>query len=94
MYQAMGAPSVMKTAIKTQETEIYPENLLPFRAFTSLQTQWHSGGMGGRSGMIYSEVYKWMDEQGITKRKKRQDTMWAVQVMEGEALKVWAEKRE
>lgn len=56
-----------------------------------MQTQWHIG-LSGRTGLIYSEAWKWMTEQGITKRKQRQDVMWCLQVMEGEALRVWAEQ--
>lgn len=89
MFQAMGAPAALSSAIEAQETEIYPENQRPLQAFEALQTQWRSG-MGGREGMIYSEVYRWMDEHGITKRKARIDLMWAIQVMEAEALKIWA----
>lgn len=74
------------------EVEIYPENWLAILAFCDLQTQWRSG-MGGREGLIYSEAYGWMDERGIRKRKKRQDLMWALRVMEMTALKVWAEAR-
>lgn len=92
MWQALGAPDVLRAAIEEQQTNVYPENTLPLQAFIALQTQWRSG-MGGREGLIYGEAYKWMDEHGIRKQKKRQDLMWAVQVMEFEALRVWAEAR-
>lgn len=50
--------------------------------------------MAGREGLIYSEAWRWMDEAGITRRKKRQDLMHCLRVMEGEALMVWAERRD
>lgn len=92
MWQAMGAPAAMKAAIEQQETGVYPENHLALQAFASLQTQWRSG-MSGRESLIYSEAWKWMDEQGITKRKKRRDLMRCLQIMEAEALKTWSAQR-
>lgn len=92
MWQAMGAPDVMRSAIEEHETEVFPENKLALQAFSDLQTQWRYS-MVGREGLIYRAVYQWMDEQGIRKRTHRHDLMWAVQVMEFEALRVWGEKR-
>lgn len=76
------------------EIDVYPENWPAFVCFTSLQTQWHMGGMGGRTGLMYSAAYQWMDEQGIKKRSKRQDLMQCLRVMEIEALNVWSEKKD
>ena len=92
MFKAMGAPASMRNAIEAQETDVYPENMLPLQAFGELQTQWRSG-MGGREGMIYSEIWKWMDEQRIIKRKRRQDLMRCLRVMEAEALRVWSARQ-
>jgi hypothetical protein len=94
MFQAMGAPGHLRKTIESQKTEVFPENIVAVRAFLFLQTQWRSAGMGGRIGLVYQEAWKWMDEQGITRRKKRMDLMECLQVMEAEALKVWCEKRQ
>ena len=74
--------------------DVYPENQRAVQAFIDLQTQWRSSGMGGRSGLIYREVYGYMDEIGLTKRKHRLDLMHALRVMEAEALKVWGEQQD
>lgn len=63
------------------------------QVFLAMQTQWRCS-MGGREGLIYSEAWKWMDEAGIRKPKKRMGLMRCLQTMENEALSAWAEKRE
>lgn len=50
--------------------------------------------MGGRDSLIYGEFWKLLDEQGIRKKRKRQELFEAVRVMERETLKAWAEQRE
>lgn len=75
-------------------TDVYPENQRALQAFVNLQTQWRSSGMGGRSGLIYHEVYGYMDEIGLAKRKHRLDLMHALRIMEGEALKIWGEQQD
>ena len=72
------------------EIDVFPENWPALCCFMDLQTQWRSG-MGGREGLIYAEVRGWMDERGLTRKKKRQDLMWRVQVLEMAALNAWAE---
>ena len=41
--------------------EIWPENWPAFQLFVSLQTQWHTGGMGGRTGLRYEALYPLLD---------------------------------
>ncbi len=91
MFKAMGAPASIRNAIEAQETDVYPENWLALQAFSELQTQWRSG-MSGRESLIYAEAWKWMDEHGITRRKRRKDLMSCLRVMEIEALRVWGER--
>lgn len=94
ILMAMGIPESMWEKMREKAViEIYPENWRAVQAFIDLQTQWRSGGMGGRSGLIYSEVYGYMNEMGITRRRKRKDLMWALQVMESEALNVWSQTK-
>lgn len=93
MLAAMGVPPEMWEKMREKSSlEIYPENASAVEAFVALQTQWRTG-MNGREGLIYSEVYGYMDEIGITRRRKRKDLLWALRVMEGEVLNVLAENR-
>ena len=39
-------------------------------------------------------LYAYMDEPGITRRKKRLDLMWALRIMETEALRIWDQERQ
>lgn len=93
-HDALAAFGVSAEALPDREeaVTVYPENWTALQAFLGLQTQWRSG-MGGREGLIYSEAYAWMSENGITRRKKRQDTMWALRAMENEALRIFDEQR-
>lgn len=56
-----------------------------------MSTQWHSG-MGGREGLRY-EVLPVIEQRLGVKKKQRNDLFWALQIMEGEALRVWGEQR-
>lgn len=49
--------------------------------------------MAGREGLIYGEAYKWMDEHGIIRPKKRRALMKGLRVMEAESLRAWGERR-
>lgn len=89
----MGIPEAMWEQMRKKEhLSVFPENWQPVQLFVDLQTQWRSG-MGGREGLIYSEVFRLMDEVGLRGKRKRMDVFRALQVMEGEALSIWAEKR-
>lgn len=48
--------------------------------------------MGGREGLRY-EVLPVIEERLGVKKKQKADLFAALQVMEGEALRVWAAKR-
>lgn len=74
-----------------EETGVYPENWQAVQLFSAMGNQWHSS-MGGREGLRYEVlpvIEAWM---GI-KKKDRADLFSALQVMENEALSVWAEQR-
>lgn len=67
------------------DVEIWPENWPAFLLFTSLQTQWNVGGMGGRTGLRYEALYPLLDRQAED-RDKWQQLFDDVQVMEYAAL--------
>lgn len=66
-------------------TEIWPENWPAFLLFTSLQTQWNVGGMGGRTGLRYEALYPLLDRQTDTPEQWQQ-LFDDVRVMEYAAL--------
>ena len=92
MWEAMGAPAAMKQQIEQTGVDVYPENIQALQVFQAMWTQWHSG-MGGREGLRYEALPVIEDRLGV-KKKEKADLFWALQVMEDEALKVWAEQRE
>lgn len=65
--------------------QVWPENWPAFLLFTSLQTQWNVGGMGGRTGLRYEALYPLLDRQAED-RDKWQQLFDDVQVMEYAAL--------
>lgn len=79
--------------LEAPEIEVWPENWTPLQLMDHMSTQWHSG-MGGRSGLMYSEAWRWMDETGLTEREARLDVMQAAQVMERELLRIWRKQSE
>lgn len=66
-------------------------NWQAFSLFEFLSTQWRSE-MGRLPSLIYSEVYRRMDELGIRKRKRRLALMRDVRLMES-AVREEAAKR-
>ena len=73
------------------DCDVYPENWQPAQVFIALLTQWHCN-MNGREGLRY-EVLPVVEERLGIKRKHRTDLFQALQIMEGEALEIWAEQR-
>lgn len=71
---------------------VWPENQEPFEVFTAMQTQWRVGP-GGATGLDYAALPAVMVMMGV-KRKRRADVMGAMQVIEREVLRLWAERRE
>lgn len=78
--------------LEEQHCDVYPENWQAVQVFIAMSTQWHSG-MGGREGLRYEVLPVLEDRLGI-KKKHRAEVFGALQVMEREALSVWAEQRE
>lgn len=72
--------------------EVWECNLEAFDLYQYMSTQWHTG-MSGRTGMVYSEAYKRMDELYIRGAENRLNLMNDLRVMEAETLAAMAEKR-
>ena len=65
--------------------EVWPENWPAYILFVTLQTQWHYGGMGGRTGLRYEALYPLLDRQTDTPEQWQQ-LFDDVRVMEHAAL--------
>lgn len=70
---------------------IWPENWDAFRLFLRASTQWRSAPHGGRMGLDYLAV-EWVARR--LDIEVDEPVFTALQVMEIEALAVWAEERE
>lgn len=70
---------------------LWPENLLAWRCWMSIQTQWRVG-MGGQAGLDYAGVRAFLELAGLRKQE-RLEVFAAVAVMERATLEAWAEKR-
>jgi len=94
MLAAMGASpeSIKKAAIVADELGIWPENWPVLRVFLAMQTQWRMG-MAGPTGLDYSALPVVEGRLGLGKKTQRR-VFPALQIMEGEALKVFSEKRQ
>lgn len=88
--EACAAFGIEERVGRNEETGIYPENRQAVMVFRAMSNQWHSG-MGRREGLRYEVLPVIEDRLGV-KKKHRADLFQALQVMEGEALKVWAER--
>ena len=64
---------------------------MPLQVFMALQTQWRVG-MNGATGLDYAALPAVLDLCAV-RRKQRPDVFWALRVMEGEALRLWAAQR-
>lgn len=72
---------------------LWPENLLPWECWHSVQTQWRIG-MGGATGLDYTAVLAYLKDGKGLRGKKRREVFGLLQLCERETLRVWAEKRE
>jgi hypothetical protein len=68
------------------DTEIWPENWMPFQIFKRLGTQWVVGP-GGPVGLNYSSILIVFDIFGVVKKKEKEDVFDALRVLESEALR-------
>jgi hypothetical protein len=93
-WGAIGVPNDMIAGISksASDYDVWQCNLEAFNLFQFLGTQWRVG-YGGREGIIYAEAYCRMTELGITRKKRRLEIIEDIQVMESEALHLFAEAR-
>lgn len=75
-----------------EPVEMWPENEVPAMVFSAMQTQWRFG-LQGATGLDYTAMPAVMGLAGV-KKKHRADVFSAVQVMEREVLRLWAERRD
>lgn len=91
MFQALGAPAALRRQIEGRLVDVYPENVTPLQVFIAMLSQWRVG-VGGATGLDYAALPAVFDLCGV--RKKRRPAVFdALRVMEGEALRIWAEAR-
>jgi len=72
--------------------EVWPENLLTYKVFADLQTQWNVG-MGGPIGLNYLTLFAKLDRLGLA-GEQADDMEDDIRAMEHEALKVMNERSE
>lgn len=51
---------------------LWPCNVVAWRAWCDVQTQWRTGGMGGATGLDYAGVRAHLDEIGLCGDERRQ----------------------
>ena len=72
---------------------LWPCNLGTWAAWCAVQTQWRHGP-GGPTGLDYTAVRAWLDEQGHPAGPERADTFAGICAAERATLEAWAEKRQ
>lgn len=87
--QALGA---FNREAHAKEVYLWPDNLPAWGAWQAVQTQWRVG-MGGATGLDYTGVRAWLDEQGSAGPERR-ELFAGIQACERATLEVWAEARE
>jgi hypothetical protein len=73
------------------EIEVWPENWQAFILFSSLQTQWRTGGMGGATGLDYNVLFRKMDRMNLS-AEQYDELEEDVRTMELSALSLMSEK--
>lgn len=71
--------------------DVWPENWPAVQVFAALMTQWHMS-MAGPSGLRYESIPVVLRMRGVP-RSEWQNVFQGLQVMEAEALKHFAERR-
>lgn len=70
--------------------EVWPENLLTYKLFADLQTQWNVG-MGGPTGLNYLVLFAKIDRLGLV-GDQAIDMEEDIRAMEHEALRTMSER--
>lgn len=87
----MLAPLALAEAPPGEVEYLWPENVLAWRAWCELQTQWRVG-MAGATGLDYAGVAAYLTETGVA-GEERQAMFAAIRAAEAAVLDVWAERR-
>lgn len=85
-FAALGVADVERTGY------LWPDNVVAWHAWQSVQTQWRAG-MAGATGLDYAGVRAALDELGLAGDERR-DVWRGIQAAERATLEVWAERRE
>lgn len=72
---------------------LWPCNVLVFRLWGKLRTQWRAGPVG-HTGLDYASVIAYMRSVARIPSKQWNDTFAGLQAMEAAALQEWAEMRD
>ncbi len=80
---------LIEDVVTDEVVEVWPENWLALQVFSMVRTQWRVA-MGGPTGLDYAPLPFVFDTLNVGK-KKRLDTLWAVQQLEAAALNVMSE---
>lgn len=73
-------------------TYLWPDNVLAWRCWQGVQTQWRVG-MGGATGLDYAGVRAYLQLQPL-RGSERRDIFVGIQACESAVLDVWAQQRE
>lgn len=76
---------------KREHLDLWPENILAFRVFVRMRTQW-AVGMSGAVGLRYEALPLAMELEEVP-ADQRAEVVDGVQVMEQETLRLAREKR-
>lgn len=72
------------------ELVLWPCNLLAWRCWSALQTQWRAG-MGGRTGLDYTAVLAWLRQVEHLRGAELREVLACIQAAEQAVLEVDAE---
>lgn len=72
---------------ETDETEVWPENMPAINLFSSISTQWRTGGTGSASGLDYNVLFARMDRLKLSDQDYEL-MFYDIRVIESEALTI------
>lgn len=73
---------------------LWPCNVRAFGLWRRVQTQWRTGGMGGRTGLDYAGVSVYLRDVARLKGRAFAEAFSALQAMEIAALNEWAQQQD
>lgn len=71
---------------------MWPDNVGAWNHWNGVATQWRTG-MGGATGLDYTGVCAYLDEQGLPADERR-EVFAGIQACERATLEVWSEQRQ